>query len=148
MGNLRSNIIKEIAQELDCGFDCYYNSKTEEIISVPNFSKFPDEEDFKEAFSDNLDKVENHKADYIKIETLESYESFEIMEFFVEQLPDKNLKSDLENVLASKKPFQNFKHKIENSYFRQNWFDFKQSELEKIVETKLDSGKASAQQRI
>lgn len=141
-------VIQKIAQELDSGFNCYYNSKTDEIIAIPNFSQFSDDEDFKEAFSDNLEKVENHKADFIKIETLESYESFKIMELFVEQLPDENLKSDLENVLANKKPFQNFKHKIDNSDFRQNWFDFKQSELEKIVETKLNSGKASAQQRI
>jgi ribosomal protein L11 methylase PrmA len=148
LDNSKQNIIKEIAQELDCGFDCYYNFKTDEIIAIPSFSQFADEEDFKEAFSDSLEKVKNHKADFIKIETLESFESFKIMELFVEQLPDENLKSDLENVLANKKPFHNFKHKINHSNFRQNWFDFKQSKLEKIVETKLNSGKASAQQRI
>jgi len=54
----------------------------------------------------------------------------------------------LENILANKKPFQNFKHKVDHSDFRQSWFDFKHSELEKIVETQLKSGKASAQQRI
>ncbi len=148
MDNSKQNIIKEIAQELDCGFDCYYNFKTDEIIAIPSFSQFADEQDFKEAFSDSLEKVKNHNADFIKIETLESFESFKIMELFVEQLPDENLKSDLENVLANKKPFHNFKHKIDHSNFRQNWFDFKQSKLEKIVETTLNSGKASAQQRI
>ena len=68
------------------------------------------------------------------------------MELFVEQLPDKKIQSELENVLANKKPFQNFKHKIDLSDFRQNWFDFKQSELEKIVKNQMDNGKASAQQ--
>ena len=148
MDNLEQNIIKRIAQELDCGFDCYYNIETNEIIAVPNFSQVLDEEDFKEAFKDSLEKIENRKADFIKIETLESYESFKIMELFVEQLPAENLKSELKNVLANKKPFQNFKHKVDHSDFSQNWFDFKQSELEKIVEMKLNSGKASAQQRI
>lgn len=148
MDNSKQNIIKEIAQELDCGFDCFYNFKTDEMIAIPSFSQFADEEDFKEAFNDSLEKVKNHKADFIKIETLKSFESFKIMELFVEQLPDENLKSDLENVLANKKPFHNFKHKIDHSNFRQNWFDFKQSKLEKIVETTLNSGKASAQQRI
>lgn len=141
-------VIKKIAQELDSGFNCYYNPKTDEIVAIPNFSQFSDNEDFKDSFSDSLEKVEKNKAEFIKIETLESYESFKIMEFFVEQLLDENLKSDLENVLANKKPFQNFKHKVDHSDFRQNWFDFKQSELEKIVESKLNSGKASAQQRI
>ncbi|MCF8716473.1 hypothetical protein JM658_16750 [Joostella atrarenae] len=148
MDNSQLNIIKEIAQELDCGFDCYYNLKNDEIIAIPSFSQFSDENDFKEAFKESLDQIEKHKSDFIKIKTLESYESFKIMELFVEQLPDENLKSDLEIILANKKPFQNFKHKVDNSNFRQNWFDFKQTELEKIVETKLNSGKASAQQRV
>ena len=148
METKKSNIIKGIAQELDCGFDCYYNSKTDEIIAIPNFSQFSDEDEFKEAFSDSLEKVEKHKTDFIKFETLDSFESLKIMELFVGQLSDQNLKSELENILANKKPFQNFKHKIDHSDFRQNWFNFKQSELEKRVETELNSGKASAQHRI
>jgi ribosomal protein L11 methylase PrmA len=148
LDNLKQNIVKQIAQELDCGFDCYYNSNTDEIVAIPSFSQFSDEEDFKEAFSESLVKVEKHKADFIKLETLESFESFKIMELFVEQLSDQNLKSELENVLANKKPFQSFKHKIDHSEFRQSWFEFKKSELEKIVENQLDSGKASAQHRI
>jgi hypothetical protein len=50
---------------LDRGFECYYNFKTDEIVAIPNFSQFSDEEDFKEVFSDSLDKVEKHKADFI-----------------------------------------------------------------------------------
>lgn len=141
MDNLKQNILKQIAQELDCGFDCYYNSKTDEIIAIPSFAQFSDEEDFKEAFSENLEKVEKHKTDFIKFETLESYESYKIMELFVEQLSDQNLKSELENVLANKKPFQNFKHKIDHSDCRQNWFVFKQNELEKRVENELERRK-------
>ena len=144
MDNSRQNIIKEIAQELDCGFDCYYNSKTNEIVPIPNSSHIADEDNFKEAFRADLEKVKNHQADLIKIEVLQSFENFKIMELFVEQLPDNKLQSELENVLANKKPFRNFKHKIDLSDFRQNWFDFKQSELEKIVKNQLDSGKASA----
>lgn len=148
MDKLKPHIIKQIAQELDCGFDCYYNSKTDEIVAIPSFSQFSDEEDFKEAFSESLDKIEKHKTDFIKLETLESFESFKIMELFVEQMSDQNLKAELENILANKKPFQNFKHKIDHSGLRQSWFDFKQSELEKRVETELNNEKASAQQRI
>jgi len=146
LDNSRQNIIKKIAQELDCGFDCYYNSKTNEIVTIPNFSHIADEDDFKEAFRADLEKVKEHQAEFMKIEVLQSFENFKIMELFVEQLPDKKLQSELENVLANKKPFQNFKLKIDLSDFRQNWFDFKQSELEKIVKNQLDNGKASAQQ--
>jgi len=138
---LEKAIIKKIAQELDSGFNCYYNSKTDEIVAIPNFSQFSDDEDFKEAFNDSLEKVKKHKTDFIKIETLESFESFKIMELFVEQMSDQNLKAELENVLANKKPFQNFKHKVDHSDFRQNWFEFKQKELEKRVENELERGK-------
>jgi hypothetical protein len=148
LDNPKQNIVKNIAQELDCGFDCYYNSKPDEIIAIPNFSQFSDEEDFKEAFRDSLEKIERHQSDFIKFEALESFESFKIMERFVEQVADKKLKAELENVLTNKKPFQNFKHKIDHSEFRQSWFEFKQSELEKIVEYQLDNGKASAQHRV
>ena len=146
MDNSKQNIIKQIAKELDCGFDCYYNFKTNEIVTIPSFSHIADEDDFKEAFRDDLEKVEKQKADFLKIEVLKSFQSFKIMELFVEQLPDEILKSKLEKVLANKKPFQNFKYQVDQSDFRKNWFDFKQSELEKIVEIKLNSGKASAQQ--
>ena len=141
MDKFTPKIIKEIAQQSDCGFECYYNSKTDEIVEIPNFSKFLDKEEFKEAFSDSLEKVEKHKKNFIKIETLEGFQSFKIMELFVEQLSDQNLKLELENVLANKKPFQHFKYKVEHSDFRQNWFDFKQKELEKRVENVLKRGK-------
>lgn len=126
---------------MDCGFDCYYNSVTSEIIGIPNFSQFSDEVDFKEAFRDSLEKIEKHQSDFIKFEALKSYESFKIMERFVEQVADEKLKAELEIVLTNKKPFQNFKHRIDLSDFRQNWFDFKRVELKKIVEHQLDNGK-------
>lgn len=63
------------------------------------------------------------------------------MERFVAELTDKTLQSELEKVLEIKKPFQNFKHLIDHSDFRQNWFDFKQNELEKRVKTQLEREK-------
>ena len=52
-------------------------TKTDEICFILKpFSQFSDEEDFKEAFSDSLEKVEKNKMDFIKVETLESFESF------------------------------------------------------------------------
>jgi hypothetical protein len=148
LDKIKQNIIKNIAQELDCGFDCFYNSKTTEIIALPNFSNIADEDDFKEAFQAELEQIEKHQTDFIKFEVLESFESFKIMELFVEQLSDKNFQSELKNVLTNRKPFQNFKSKVEYSDFKQNWFDFKQQELEKRVESELNKRKASAQQKL
>ena len=138
MANTDKNIIKEIAENLDCGFDCYYNPKTQEVLTIPNLSNIYDEEEFNEAFQVNLEKINNRKGDYIKFEVLESFESFKIMERFIDQLTDKHFQTELENILQRKKPFQNFKYSIDNSDFRQKWFDFKQKELEKIVENQLN----------
>ena len=44
MDNKKQQIIKEIAQEIDCGSDCYYNLKTNEIIAIPDSSQVFDEE--------------------------------------------------------------------------------------------------------
>ncbi|MGB1314192.1 MAG: UPF0158 family protein [Bizionia paragorgiae] len=138
MENSKLNIIKEIAQELDCGNDCYYNPKTKELITIPNFGDLLDEDEFRESFGAELKKVTTNKAEYIKIEGIESFESFKIMQRFITQIADKQFQSELETVLERKKPFQNFKYSIDNSDYRQNWFDFKQKELEKIVEKQLN----------
>tara|TARA_R110000744_G_scaffold380240_1_gene500385 strand:- start:1038 stop:1484 length:447 start_codon:yes stop_codon:yes gene_type:complete len=148
MDNSQKNIVKEIAENLDCGNNCYYNSKTNEIVTIPNFSNTSDEQELKEFFQDDLNKINNQKADFIKFEVLESFESFKIMERFSEQMTDEKFKLKLRDILDRKKPFQNFKNAIDQSDFRQEWFDFKQNELEKIVESQLERGKASAQQNL
>ena len=144
MADTRKKIIKEIAEHLDCGYNCYYNFKSHEIINIPDFSNVSDEDEFREIFGEDLKRIDEGKADFIKFEVLSSFDSFKIMERFAGQLPENELNLKLENALRMKKPFQNFNRSIDNSDFRQNWFDFKQSELEKIVEIQLNRGKASA----
>ena len=140
MANYNKKIINEIAQELDCGNDCYFNPKTKEIIAIPNYSIISDEELFEEFFGSDVEKVNEQGADFIKLEVLQSFESFKIMERFVEQIDDQLFKAKLENALQRRKPFRNFKYLIDDSDFRQDWFDFKQNELEKRVEKELDHG--------
>ena len=55
------------------------------------------------------------------------------MEEFVEEVPDGKFQNELINALNRKRPFANFKHLVENSEYRQNWFDFKQNYLEEHV---------------
>tara|TARA_B100000809_G_scaffold249300_2_gene280443 strand:+ start:13927 stop:14355 length:429 start_codon:yes stop_codon:yes gene_type:complete len=133
MDELKQNILREIVGELDCGNDCYYNVKTNKMIAIPNDSILSEDDEFKEAFRADLEKVHQSNADFIKIESLEGFESFKIMEQFVEQLKNQHFKFVLQNVLRDNKPFQNFNSKIDNSDFRQSWFDFKESEQEKVV---------------
>ena len=106
MENSKVEIIKEIAQELDCGNECYYNSKTDEIIAIPNFSDFPEEEEFRKHFKTELKNVKKNKANLIKIKSLESFESFKIMEQFIDKITDTQFKSELKNTLQKRKSFQ------------------------------------------
>lgn len=72
MDNSQLNIIKEIAQELDCGFDCFLNIRTNEIVTIPNFGQMIYEDDFRDAFDAELKKVNQNKTDFIKFDVLES----------------------------------------------------------------------------
>ena len=139
MANLKQHLIKKIAQELDAGFDCYYNFKNDEIIAIPHFENYYADEEFEDAFKAELNLVKTSKDDFVKIEVLKNYESYKIMENFIELVPDADLKLKLNRVLTRNKPFMNFKNIIDYSEFRQLWFDFKNRDYEKRVERQLNS---------
>lgn len=139
------NIINEIAQQLDCGNECYFNQKTKVLICIPNadLMAMGDEEYYKEVFKDDLEKVKSQKKDLIKFEVLESFESYKIMEDFKNQINENNFKEKLNEALNRRKPFQNFKYLIDHSEYREDWFEFKQKELEKIVIETIERYNAS-----
>ncbi|ADV48036.1 Collagen alpha-5(VI) chain [Cellulophaga algicola DSM 14237] len=70
MDNTELNIIKRIAQELDCGFDCFYNIRTSEMVTIPNFGQMMTEDDSGDTFGAELEKVNQSKVDFIKFEVL------------------------------------------------------------------------------
>ena len=132
-------MIKAIAQELDWGFDCWYHPHTGELLVIPGLSHSYDEDDFREAFKETLEGIASQKKELIKFEALKPWESFRIVEAFVRQLPDSKLQAKLEIILAHKKSFKNFKIAIDLSKYKACWFNFKQEELEKLVEIQLRS---------
>lgn len=138
MNTFDARIIREIAQSLVCGENCYLNKKTQEIITIPNDFEFLEEE-FQEVFEPFLKKIKKNKEDYIKFETLESFESFRIMENFALQLQDIVLKEKLLSALKKKKPFGNFKHIIDYSDQRANWFCFEQEQFEKYITSIIEA---------
>lgn len=139
--NTDPKIIAEIAQELDCGNDCYFNPKTKELVAIPNFSLMSDDAVFEEFCREDFDHVMKQKEEFIKIEILESSESFQIMVDFLDEIPDEKLKSQLLNNLQHRKPFRNFMNSLDHSDYREDWFAFKQKTVEKIIQEKLNTGK-------
>ena len=117
--------IKEIAELLECGNQCFIHVKNKTI------EYHPDPEDFMsdmELWQDVIDKIESDFDEYIKITKMDSNQSFQVMAKFIEIVKTPELKIKLENVLSKSKPFRNFKYIIDESESRQAWFDFKLSE--------------------
>jgi hypothetical protein len=121
---LTENQIKEIADNLDCGMRCFYNLKTGEIKTLPNFDSWIGADE--ELWQEDSKEIDDNWADYFQFEGFESHESFRLMADFAESVGDVRLQDKLINALNKPKPFQNFKWQIDNSgKYRQQWFDFK-----------------------
>lgn len=138
MIKLTKDQIKEIAEQLDCGFKCYVNKETGTIQSVINFDKWlgGDEDPWAEVTKE----LEENWDKYIEVDGMESKDSFNVMADFAENVDSVELRESLIKALNRKHPFQNFKWVIDNSGpYRQKWFDFKNQRYIEWVEDQLES---------
>lgn len=125
-------LIQSIADEIDCGFNCYVHRETLKLISIPDLDNHP-EIDIKAWRKEKLE-IEKRSDQYYFFEPLEPYESFEIMENFLEVVDDQNLRGRLFSALNKRKPFSNFKHILDYSGdYREKWFKFKHESLIYII---------------
>lgn len=56
---------------------------------------------------------------------MDSFQSFRVMEGFSDSLAAGRMKNKLEYILSQPKPFREFKHAVESSDYRQDWYDFR-----------------------
>ena len=139
MAMLTDDQINEIAEQLDCGFICFWNKESGELIFIPDATRYSGMDE--DIWSDELEKIERNQENYNEIESLKSFESFKIMENFVYTLVDSSaLKGKLKSALNKKKPFREFKFVIDNSgEYRQKWFDFKNEALIQVVRDRIEA---------
>jgi hypothetical protein len=129
--------IKEIAQELDCGMKCFYHIATAEIESYPDELKGYDGFD-EELWQDTIDKIENNYKQYISFEGMESHDSFRMMETFISNINDEKTRIYFEEAIRRRRPFQQFKACLhEYDGLQQQWYQFKEEQLLKLVERQL-----------
>jgi len=131
--------VREIAEMLDCGHVCYLNPDTNETVFIPNPASW---EYFEEPdmVTKELEKVDSWER-RIKLAPPESFESFQFMESFIDELPESEstLRNKLISALSHSHPFARFKAVIDNCPYRQEWFDHKQRCLEKYVRDEIST---------
>ena len=114
--------INEIAGLLDCGLVCFLHTENGTIESHPDDMDLVDDH---ELWKEIIDKIELDFDKYIKFEKMDSSQSFRIMTDFVDQIDSHNFKTKLIDILNRPKSFRHFKHAIDHSDYRQDWFDHK-----------------------
>ena len=75
---------------------------------------------------------ENHQL--LRIEPLESWEGFRIMEDFVDTVNNRNDQNKLWSALRQRHPFSAFKNMLHYTNQREAWFAYKNERMKTIVE--------------
>ncbi len=119
-------VVYEIADYLLCGLICFFNPDTLEIEHLPE-DLIDDPEEFEMMTGETWESCVKHESwpKCIEIKPMDSHDSFKVMSYFVDQVKDKYLREKLVNALNRRKPFANFKNQVEDSDYRQEWFDFR-----------------------
>ena len=114
--------IEEIAELIDCGMVCCFHKETGAIEDYPD----PNDIYFDpEPWQEIIDKIDADFDSYYRFERMTSRQGFQVMEDFALSLGDDNFQKRLIYLLSQRKPFSKFKLAIDNSSYRQDWFDFK-----------------------
>ncbi len=125
-------VVTEIADNLLAGFVCFLNPETLEIEPIPQ-ALLDDPEEYEAITGETWESEERKYENWekcIRVEPMDSHKSFKVMELYVEEMADRNIKNRLDAILNKRMPFANFKNFIENSDYRQQWYDFKQVKWE------------------
>jgi len=131
--------VREIAEMLDCGHVCYLNPDTNETVFIPNPASWEYLEE-PDMVTKELEKVDSWER-RIKLAPPESFESFQFMESFIDELPENEsiLRKKLISALSHNHPFARFKAVIDSCPYRQAWFAHKQRCLEKYVRDEIST---------
>lgn len=130
--------IREVTELILCGQLCFLNTITGDFEYHPaEMDFFSDEEN---PWQEVIDKIENNWGDYIRIEPLNSNQSYTVMESYADQLKSDGFRKKLPTAFNRPKPFRNFNYLIPESNFRQEWFDFRKERNIEWVKEQIPEG--------
>ena len=123
--NLSSDILKEISEQLDCGFRAFIHKTSMELIFIPDTNDLPDID--MDEWEEETELLDNNFTKYHEIDKWTTSDAFDMMMEFADKLDNnEKLQNRLLDALRMRKPFREFKFVIDNSgVYRQKWFDFK-----------------------
>ncbi len=137
MKTLTEDEIIEIADQLDIGFRCYVNKKTNVLLLIPNEDKFGGFEE--EMYPDELEELDKNADNYFEIEAMYPTDEFNVMESFIENIvDDTQTKSNLLAALSLRKPFRQFKDVLDDSDYKDQWFQFKKEKQIEWVKKEIE----------
>ena len=133
MIKLTDEQISDIAQELEIGMVCYVHKETGELKSHPD--EMMDEELWEEV----IDEIDRDSESYIRIEGMDSRESYRLMERFIDTVEDKQLALRLSNAINVSKPFHNFRYELDYSdEYLNKWYAFKSNQMVEWVKDQIN----------
>jgi len=128
--------IVEIADQLESGCKCFVNKKTNSLVCYPDELRMP--VDDTELFEEEMAQINENPDDFVLISSMDSRESFGVMEDFVTTVKNKALQDKLSAALGQPKPFQKFKYAIDHAgAYREKWFAFKREQYINWVEKQV-----------
>lgn len=130
--------IKEIAQELDLGMNCFINIDTGEYEILINKSLNPYWDDDESIFKEIEERIESWE-NLINIEPPCTELSFQYIEQFIDDIipTGSSLQDELYEAISKRKPFRNFRNIIDCSDYRETWFVFKEERLIEYINREI-----------
>jgi hypothetical protein len=133
MVKLDQQQIREIAEQLDCGFRAFCHETTGKLVFLIDTSRFPDA-DLMEVDEEAEAELDASRDEYVEIEAMRSGDSYRVMADFAEQVPNRRVQDRLQRALEKRGPFREFKYEIDDSgEYRDAWFAFKQQQYDEWV---------------
>lgn len=132
--NIPTEHLVEIAETLEMGLTCYYHRPTGAIEAHPDLNDAGLDIDL---WEDVIEKIENDRDSYERLENMDSKQAFKVMEDFAYSITDLPFRDQILDRLSAKKPFQNFKMLVDFSDHRDDWFRFKRQAYIEFVKRQL-----------
>lgn len=129
-------IIKEIAELLDIQEVVFLHKETHEILAYPIADGLTDEE-FDYIEQEVMEVINAAPDSYTRFDPLNSRESFQMMEDFVETIKNERLRTRLIDAISIKKPFRNFRNAVEDEGILDDWYAYKDAYLQMYVSDRL-----------